>query len=73
MRDHDDVNGVGTQAVNDAVALINHFPDVDVVGFGHGATAVRELWQMAGGVQQAFHKGVDIWGQCLTDPHIISI
>ena len=59
MHDHHNLDGIGPQPVNDAVALVNHFADANVIGFGHGPVAMRKLWQVAGGVQQTFYVRPD--------------
>ena len=67
VHDHHNLDGIGAKPVNDAIALINHFADTEAVSFRHRSTAVWKLWQVTGGMQQAFNKGLGVSGRVLCD------
>jgi hypothetical protein len=61
MHDHHDLDCVGAQPVNDAVALINHFPDMLILGFGHRPAAKRGLLrQMIGDIVDDLLNGLQM-------------
>ena len=67
MRKHHNFDGVGAEAVNDAIALVNDFANAGVVCFRHRLATVgkRGKWRVV--VQQAFFKGSSVGGRILCD------